>query len=528
MGADRDFVVVGLLAGAAVLLVLATLVRVPYPILLVLGGLVVGFVPGVPELELAPELVLVAFLPPLLYSAAFFTSLRDLRRKVRPISLLSVGLVLATTVGVAAIAHAAVDGLPWGAAFALGAIVSPTDPVAATAMARRLGVSRRVVTVVEGEALINDGTALVAYRFAVAAVVTGAFSFWEASLAFAWNVVGGVAVGIAVGILIRAVRRRLDHAPTEIAISLMTGYFAYLSADALGVSAVLAAVTVGIYLGWHAPELTTVQSRLQGQAVWEILVFVLNAVLFGLVGLQLPAIIDGLSGYETAELAAYGVLVSLTVVVLRIGWVFAVTYAPRFFSSRRRGRDPSPPWQHSALLGWMGLRGAVSLAAALALPLETDAGEAFPARDLIVFLTFCTILATLVVQGLSLPALVRALGVAGDDAEEQEEVEARILAAEAALTRIEELSEEGWLNPDTVQRLRGLYHFRRRRFTARVSDDGDDGIEEQSRAYQRLRREVLNAEREAVVELRRDGRISDDVMHRIERDLDLEDSRLDI
>jgi monovalent cation/hydrogen antiporter len=503
--AGHDLAIVGLLAAAAALLVLATLIRVPYPILLVLGGLVVGFVPGVPELELDPELVLVAFLPPLLYVAAFFTSLRDLRRKVRPISLLSVGLVLATMVAVAAIAHAAIDGLPWAAAFALGAIVSPTDPVAATAIARRVGVSRRVVTVVEGEALINDGTALVAYRFAVAAAVTGAFSFWEASANFVLNVVGGVVVGLVLGVVIRALRRRLDHPPTEIAISIMTGYLAFLTADALGVSGVLAAVTVGIYMGWHAPELTTVQLRLQGQAVWEIIVFVLNAVLFGLVGLQLPSIVDSLSGYSATELATYAILVSGAVVLIRLAWVFAFMHVPRVVRAIREG-DPAPSWKEPALIGWMGLRGAVSLAAALALPLQTDAGEAFPARDLIIFLTFCVILATLVMQGLSLPPLVRLLRLERDESEEREEVEARLSAAEAALARIEELAEEDWPNPDSVERMRGMYGFRLQRFGSRFGEADDDGVEGRSRAYQRLRRELLEAERAAVVQLRREGR----------------------
>jgi Na+/H+ antiporter len=528
LNTQDELALLGLLASLAALLAIASLIRVPYPILLVLGGLAVGFVPGIPSLELAPELVLVAFLPPLLYSAAFFTSLRDLRANVRPISLLALGLVLATTVGVAVVAHAAIDGLTWSAAFVLGAIVSPTDPIAATAIARRLGAPRRVVAIVEGESLINDATALVAYRFAVAAVVTGGFSLWEAGLRFGVSVAGGIAVGLAVGFIVRILRRRLAHSPTEIAIGMLTGYFAYLPAEAIGVSAVLAAVTAGVYMGWYTPELTTPQTRLQGQAAWEILVFVLNSVLFVLIGLQLPTILDELSGRSTGELLGYAALVSATVVAIRVFWVFPLTYLPRLLSRRLRERDPSPPWQATALVSWMGLRGAVSLAAALALPLETDAGAPFPARDLIIFLSFGVILATLVGQGLTLEPLIRALGVRTQEGDWHEEVKARILAAEAALERIDELADEDWVNPDSLERLRGFYDFRRQRFASRFDDAAGGELEERSAAYQRLRRELLDAERRTVVDLRRAGRIDDDTMHRIQRDLDLEDARLEI
>jgi CPA1 family monovalent cation:H+ antiporter len=281
ISAHDSLVLLVLLASATALLVLAPILRIPYPILLVLGGLAIGFVPGVPHIALRPDVVLVGFLPPLLYAAAFFTSLRDLRTNARPISLLAVGLVLATMLTVAAVCHAVIGGLSWPVCFVIGAIVAPTDAVAATAIASRLGIPRRLVTLIEGESLINDATALVAYSFAVTAVVTGSFSLWHATWRFAVDVVGGVAIGLAVGYLLRQVRRRINHSPTEIAIALLSGYFAFLPAQAAGVSAVLAVVTVGIYVGWYTPELTTVQTRLQGDAVWEILTFLLNALLFG-------------------------------------------------------------------------------------------------------------------------------------------------------------------------------------------------------------------------------------------------------
>jgi CPA1 family monovalent cation:H+ antiporter len=526
LGAHGELVLLALLAAAAALMALAPTLRIPYPILLVVGGLVLGFVPGVPSVRLAPTLVLVGVLPPLLYSGGFFTSLRDLRANVRPISLLAVGLVTATMVGVAAVAHAAI-GIGWAPAFVLGAVVAPTDPLAATAIARRLGVPRRIVTVVEGEALVNDGSALVLYRAAVVAAAAGTFSFGDAAGRFVLSVVGGVAVGLVVGWLVALVRIRLDNIPAEIAISLLTGYLAYIPANALHVSGVLAAVTVGIYLGWRSPELSTPAMRMQGNAVWETLVFFLNALLFALVGLQLRPILDSLSGRSALSLTGYALAVGATVAAVRLAWIYPFTYLPRVLFRRVRERDPYPPWQWPTLIGWMGMRGAVSLAAALALPTATRSGAPFPARDLIVFLAFCVILGTLVVQGLSLPWVIRLLGVESDRLDEKEDAKARIRAAEAALARLEELIDEGWVREDTAERMRGLYNFRRSRFAARF-DAADDGtIEERSAAYQRLRRELLEAERQAVVAMRREGRIADDVMHRIERDLDLEDERLD-
>jgi monovalent cation/hydrogen antiporter len=509
------FQLLALLIGVGALLVLAPLTRVPYPILMVLGGLVLSFAPGLPDFELPPELVLVAFLPPLLYLAAFFTSLRDLRANIQPIGLLSIGLVAATTVGVAVVAHEVVDGLPWSAAFVLGAVVSPTDPIAATSIASRLGAPRRIVTIVEGESLVNDATALVLYRVAVVAVTTGAFSLWEAGGRLVLNAVAGIAIGLGVGYVVRQVRKRMNDPPSEIAVSLLTGYLAYLPAEALGVSAVLAAVTVGIYLGWHTPELTNAQTRLQGFAFWTILNFILNAALFTLVGLQLPGVLDGLDAWSSWELLGMAAAVCATVVLARIAFVFVFAYLRRV------------QLRSAAVISWAGMRGAVSLAAALAIPLETDTGAPFPARELIIFLAFCVILFTLVGQGITLPALIRALGIEDDGADAREEAKARKRAAMAALARLEELEGEEWVMSDTAGRMRGLYDFRVRRFGERFDEGADGANEAQSVSYQRLRRELLDAERAAVLELRREGIVSDDVMNRVLRDIALEDVRLD-
>jgi Na+/H+ antiporter len=519
---QTGLVALSLLLAVATLLAIAPALRIPYPILLVVGGLLLGVVPGMPEFELQPEIVFFGVLPPLLYIAAFFTSLRELRATMKPIGLLAVGLVVATTLGVAVIAHAFIEGLSWPSAFVLGAIVSPTDPLAATSIARRFGVPRKLVTLVEGESLVNDGTGLVAYRVAVAAVVAGSFSAFYTGGLFVVSVGGGIAVGLAVGWIVRQIRRRLDNPPAEITISLLTGYIAFIPAELIGVSAVIAAVTAGVYLGWHTPELTNAQVRIQATGVWEIVQYLLNALLFVLIGLQLPVVLDALGDYSTATLVGYAALVSGAVIVLRFAWVFAVLQAPKWIARRMSS------WRGAVFVSWAGMRGAVSLAAALALPLRTDDGDPFPGRDLILFLTFAVILVTLVGMGLTMPFVIRALGLEDDGVDDLEDAKARIHAAEAALARLELLVDEDWVREDTAERVRGAYRFRTNRFRARF-DDGDDGaIEMRSQDYQRLRRELLEAERGALVELRRTGVISNDVWIRVARDLDLEELRLDI
>jgi Na+/H+ antiporter len=510
-----------LLVSVGTLLALSPVLRVPLPILLVLGGVVLSFIPGLPHVALPPDVVLVAILPPLLYSGAFFTSLRDLRTNRRPIAFLAFGLVGVTMATVAVVAHEWI-GLPWAVAFALGAVVSPTDALAATEIASRLGAPRRIVSLVEGESLVNDGTALVLYKAAVGVALGASFSLLGTSARIVLNVVGGIAVGLAVGFVVRQVRRRIDDPPIEVAIAVLSGYLAYLPAAALGVSGVLAAVTIGVYMGWYTPELTNERTRLSGDAFWEIFVFLVNALLFVLVGLQLRGIIDGLSGsLSTLELTGYAALVCATVILVRIVCVPIFAYVPRFLFRSIREHDPYPPWQWPVIISWAGIRGAVSLAAALALPID------FPHRGLILFLTFSVIVATLVLQGLTLPALIRLLRVSDDGRAELEDAKARIRAAEAALARLEELVEEGAVRPETAERLRGLFGFRRSRFRARFDDSDDGAIEEQSAAYQQVMRDLLDAERAEVVSLRNQGVIDDTVMQRVQRDLDLEAARLD-
>jgi monovalent cation/hydrogen antiporter len=519
---------VALFVSVALLNAVASWLNLPYPIVLVVGGLALALVPGVPTIVLEPDLVLTIFLPPLLYSAAFFSDLRALRQDVRAISLTAIGLVILTAAAVAVAAHE-VMGMSWAMSFALGAIVAPTDPVAATALMRRVGAPRRIVNIIEGESLINDASALVIYRTAVAAAVGGSFSLIGASLEFVGAVAGGIAIGLAVGFVITEIRRRLDDVPTEITISLLTGYAAFLPAEELGLSGVLAAVTAGIYLGWHAPEIASPQMRLQGFAVWEILVFILNATLFILIGLQLPVAVEGIEGLSAVQVTGYAALVTAVAIACRFLWVFTVPYLIRFADRRPQQRERRTGPRARIVVAWSGMRGAVTLAAALALPLTTDAGEALPERELIQFIAFAVILITVVGQGLTLPALIRRLGVVDDGSElEREEVEARLRAVDAAIERLEELAHEEWVRADTVQRVRGMLEFRLRRFTARA-DEGDDGsIEERSRAYQELMRELYRAQRQALAEMHRAGEISTEVMRDVVREIDLEESRLEL
>jgi monovalent cation/hydrogen antiporter len=523
-----ELVLLALLVVIAGLTLLSRWLQVPYPIVLVLGGLVLSYVPGMPAVELEPELVLVLFLPPLLYWAAFFSSPRELRVDLRAISGLAVGLVLVTMCAVAVTAHTVVEGLPWAAAFALGAIVAPTDPLAATAIARRLGVRRRIVTLLEGEALVNDATALVAYRIAVTAAVGGSFSLWEAGLRFLVSTTGGIVIGLLIGWGIAELRRRMDDPLVHIVFSLLTGYAAYLPAEWIGVSGVLAAVSAGLFVGSRSHKLMSPSTRLLAFSFWEVLVYLINAALFILIGLQLHAILSRVSRESSVTLFRYAVVVSLVVIVVRIGWQFSVPYLIRVLDRRPGQMLRRIGARERFIIGWSGMRGAVSLAAALALPLQTDAGDPFPQRDLIIFLTFGVIFATLVVQGLTLPLVIKRLRVRDVETERAEELHARLVAAEAAIARLDELAEAGAARTDTIERLRDAYDDRHRQLSARAGIAPDDGHEERSLDHQRLVRELLHVQRRAIVQLRNSGEISNDVMHRIQRDLDLEDSRLEI
>jgi CPA1 family monovalent cation:H+ antiporter len=526
--AHAEILIAGLLVAVAGLSLLAARLSIPYPIVLVLGGALFGFIPGLPAVRLNPNVVLVVFLPPLVYGAAFFANLNDVRADLRNLTLRSVGLVLATIVVVALVAHKLVGGLSWGAAFALGAVVSPTDPLAASAIMRRLEVPRRLLSAIENEGLFNDATALVAFKVAVAAVVAGSFSLLDAGWKFVVAAAGGIAIGLAVAWLIAEIRARISDPQVSITISLFSGYAAFIPAAAVGASGVLAAVTCGIYMGVRGPSIIDARTRLQGFYVWDVLDFILNASLFVLVGLELRTVIAGIDRESAWTLTGYALAVSAAVVVTRIVWFFTVPVLLGAIDRKRKLLAFQPGAGERFVLAWSGMRGAVSLAAALAIPLTTDRGTPFPDRDLIIFLTFAVIFATLVVQGLTLPALIRRLRISAAGEDDAEEIHARLLATKAALAQIDELAVADWTREDTIDRMRRAYKYRKRRFAARAGKIEDDGYEDRSLAYQQLVQAVLAAQRDALVSARNQGDISNDVMNRVVRELDLEESRLEI
>ena len=525
MGAAEIFV--GLLIAVAVLALVARKINISYPILFVAAGLVLGLIPKLPKVRLEPELIFLFVLPPLLYPAALFTSWRDFRVNLRPIGLLAIGLVLFTTVAVAYLAHYYM-AMPLASGFVLGAIISPPDAIAATAIAERLSVPRRIVTILEGESLVNDATALVAYRVAVAAVVTGTFSMPHATGQFFLVGLGGNAVGLFVGWLAEHFHKRVDDAPIEITVSLLTPFAAYLLAERLGVSGVLAVVTTGLYLGMRMPELLSYKTRLQGGPFWDTLEFILNGFVFLLIGLQLPEVLRTLSGHAISvqRLVWYALLISLAVIIIRILWVFPATYLPRLMFKSIRRRDPYPSWRHVTIVAWTGMRGVVSLAAALAVPLVMQNGSPFPARELILFLTFVVIVATLIVQGLSLPLLIRGLGIQDDRSMEKEEHEARLKANRAALEKLNEVAEKDPAKADALQRLRVEYEDHIRQLEGSEPQTAGTTLRLFSSEYERLSYEALRVERISIIKLRDADVISDEVLRRIQRDIDLAEARL--
>lgn len=528
---NAQILIAGLLLAVALLGGLAQWIKVPYPIVLVIGGAVFGFMPGMPDIQIDPDVVLLIFLPPLLYVAASFSNASDLRADTRVILMSSVFLVLVTAAAVAVVAHAVIPDLPWAAAFVLGAIVSPTDPLAGAQIMRQLHVPRRLVAVVEGEGLFNDATALVVYRVAVAAAVVGTFSVADAGLELVAGAIGGVAIGLLVAMVIAAIRRRLTDPNVSITVSLLTGYAAYIPAHEIHASGVLATVTAGLYMGQRFAKDLDPRTRLRGRMVWDSLDFLLNATLFVLIGLQLPAVLNGLDATEPATLVGYAALVSGVVIVTRLVWANTSPYLVRLLDRRPQQRERRVGFKPRMVAAWAGMRGAVSLAAALAIPITTDKGEPFPQRELLIFITFGVIFATLVLQGLTLPAVIRWAGVGGGEEEEDElELVTRLAATRAALVEIDALAEAEWTRGESVERMRGLYTFRERRLEGRGAPirAGSPDYEYQSFRWQLMARRVLQAQRNEIVRMRDAGEIPNDVMNIVLRDLDLEEARLEI
>ena len=523
-----------LYAALAVLVITAVVnltarrLNLPGPILLVVAGTVLALLPGLPRIELPPDLVLLVFLPPLIYYAAFGMSWQAFCQHLRPIVLLAVGCVVFTTVMVAAAAHWLI-GLSWPVAFVLGAIVSPPDVVAPLAIARRLGVPRRITAVLEGEGLVNDATALVLFKFALAAALTGAFSLTQATLTFAAIVIGETLYGLLVGWVMLRLRHWANEPLIEVTLSLLTPFVAFWLPHAVGGSGVLATVVAGLYIGAKGVDLIRSKTRLQALFFWDFVTYLIEGAVFLLTGLQARAVIDGLEAMPWTQLLFYALAISGVAIVVRFVWVFPATYVPRWLSPRLRQREPAPQWQEPFLIAFTGIRGVVSLAAALSIPFIISQDQLFPDRDLILFLTFSVIVVTLVLQGPTLPWLVKQLGLVDSGSKEtqeraQLEAHARVEAARAALDRLEQVAAASGLPPEQIRHMRELQLDRLSQLERRRDREGDGG--KVAARLDRVELGLIQTERDYINSLLRDGRIGDDTRRRIERDLDLREESI--
>jgi monovalent cation/hydrogen antiporter len=516
-------ILLAVLAGTALL---ARRINVAPAILLLLAGIALAFVPGMPTVELPPQLVLLVFLPPLIYSASVAMSWREFKANLRPIILLSVGCVIFTACAVATATHYLI-GLPWGIGFLLGAIVAPPDVVAPLAIARKLGMPRRILVVLEGEGLANDATALILYRFTVAAISTGVFSLPKANGTFAAIVVGEILFGLAVGWLSLRARHRARDPQVEITLSLITPYLAFWVPEHLGGSGVIATVACGLYISWNGPLLISSATRLQGIFFWDLVIYLVEGLLFLLTGFQMRLLFEKSKAFPLQDILLTTALVAVIIIVARFAWVYPATYLPRLISKRTRERDPSPSWQATFVVAFTGVRGAVSLAAALALPFALPGGEAFPYRDMILFVAFGVIFITLVGLGSGLPVVVRWLGVAKDGrkehaAEHEAEIAARREALDAALKSLDAITDDRELSDEVVKLLRARHEVR----SNQLPDVLDPDAHDISTAGTALTRELIATERKFIHILLRDGKITDETRRRIERDLDLEEASL--
>ena len=493
----------------------------PYPIALVIGGAALGFVPRLPQLPFDPQLILVLVLPPILYQAALLTSWRDFKANMGPIGFLAIGLVIATTLAIGATAKLLIPAMPWAAAFTLGAIVSPPDAVAATAILSRLSIPRRVVTVLEGESLVNDASGLVLYNFAVAAVLTGVFSLFEASVQFVFVAIGGIAVGILMGRLFVFIHRHLGDAFIEVLMTLAVPYIVYILAESWHVSGVLAVVAAGLVRGRYSPEIVSAEMRIIARSVWNLLVFLLNSLVFIVIGMQLSGIVARLTGYFAWELMLYAALVSAVAIMVRFAWIYPATYLAHSLNALVHEHQPMPRGE-VFIMSWCGMRGIVSLAAGLALPITMENEAPFPQRDLIIFLTFVVIAVTLVVQGLSLAPLIRTLRVGMDWSGHEEEQHARFALGKAAIVAIDELAAKENVPAGMADRIRA-------EFAEKITIAVPQGLVlSRSGADQarHLREAAIKAERQELLRIWRENQISDDVLHSIEKDLDYQETRI--
>ncbi|RAW01461.1 Na+/H+ antiporter [Pseudochryseolinea flava] len=517
--------VIILLAVITALAEITDKIKIPYPILLVLTGIGIGLFPGLPSINMDPEIIFLVFLPPILYEAAWATSWSDFKKAKRPITMLAIGCVIFTTCAVAWIAHTFIHGLGWAEAFVLGAIISPPDAVAATSATKGLDLPKRVTAILEGESLVNDATGLIAYRYAIAAVVTGTFSILDAGLKFILVAFVGILIGLVVGYIFKWIHKITPDNPTnDTTLTLLAPYVAYLSAEAIHMSGVLAVVTAGLYLSRNSSLIFSKQTRLQATGAWNTIIFLLNGLVFILIGLQLNQIMGNIKGLPPTALLVYGGVVSLAVIIGRIIWVFPGTYLPRLLSKKIRETEARPSPRLVTIVAWSGMRGVVSLAAALALPLTIREGVPFPNRDLIIFLTFCVIFSTLILQGLTLRPLINWLGIKSDGSEHRSEKEARLQLASGVIEHIEEAYSLS-LSDEALNQIKTKYEIRIQRLRKGLPDDLTVGSV-QVKEFHRIQQEILEKERRDVIALRNKGTINDEVLRKIEYELDLEETRL--
>ena len=525
---DQLLLIIGLLLCVAMLSMLSDKLRIPYPIFLVIAGLLISLIPGVPPVKLHPDLVFLIFLPPLLYAAAWNTSWHDFWAAKRPITLLAFGLVIFTASLVAIVSNAIIPDFSLALGFLLGGIVSPPDAIAATSVIQKMNVPKRIVTILEGESLVNDASSLIVFRFALAAVSTGQFVFWTAAGDFAKVVLMGIVVGLAIAHIIYAIHKFLPTTPSiDTAITLITPYLMYITAEHFHFSGVLAVVSGGLFLTFRSGDIFSYETRLQAVSVWQTLVFLLNGIVFIMIGLQLPEITGGLGEYSVGEVIFYAVVISIVTIIIRLIWIYPGAYLPRFLFRSIREKEPNPGWRLVFITGWSGMRGVVSLASALAVPLTLDTGGAFPHRNLILFITFIVILCTLVLQGLSLPWIIKKLNIASGDSHEKQEMEIRYKLATAVLDHITTNYASETANIDAYKRVKERYE-RMVQITSNKLNNEEAKEEAPSflPAYYKMLYEMIEVRRKEIKEMRREKSFNEEILREKERELDLEEARI--
>jgi monovalent cation/hydrogen antiporter len=525
---DNLLLIISLLFAVSMLAMLSEKLHISYPIFLVIAGLLISVIPGVPHISLEPDLVFIIFLPPLLYAAAWNTLWHEFWFLRRPIGLLAFGLVIFTAGAVALVSHLMIPGFSPALGFVLGGIISPPDAIAATSVLQNLKIPKRVVNLLEGESLVNDASSLIVFRFALAALFTGQFVLWKAGIDFLVVAGMGIAVGLAIAYIVYAIHRWLPTtASIDTALTLVTPYLMYIAAEHFHFSGVLAVVSGGLFLSYRSHEMFSYSSRLQAQSVWSMLVFLLNGVVFIMIGLQLPDIVRGLGAYSLQSSIVYGIVISLVTIIVRLAWVFPGAFLPRILSKGIRRRETNPGWKSVFIVGWSGMRGVVSLASALAIPYSLVGGAGFPHRNLILFITFVVILFTLVLQGLTLPLLIRWLHVEAHENEAGQEQAIRLRLATAVLDFLETEYAEESASIDAFSRIKGRYErmveISNKKLLEEESGDNETSFLPK---YRRMLLELVDTRRKALGRMRHDNQYSEELLRNKEFELDLEEARL--